>query len=136
MMARGWFFARAWSSLSSPSCPSPRIMSLTMRTDGRFEPLMGASLLSSSTQWWSPRMDRWFLLLDGCPSSSGRRDSSAHNGTTVSLKNLARYGYPHSCGVAAQERVTLSMMVRSARLRFWLSSLVRPLRRRASNSRT
>jgi hypothetical protein len=40
------------------------------------------------------------------------------------------------CSRFAQERVTLSMMVRSARFRVWRSSLVRPLKRRASNSRT
>jgi hypothetical protein len=56
----------------------------------------------------------------------------------ATLKTLVRYGIRSRVALPrfAQERVTLSMMIRSARLRFWRSSLVRPLKRRASNSRT
>ena len=87
-------------------------------------------------------------LTDGQFTSYAPPDYESHNGmfggwtTAVALHALALedvralWDIPHSCGVAPQERVTLSMMVRSARLRFWRSSLVRPLKRRASNSRT
>ena len=57
----------------------------------------------------------------------------------ANLKTLARsltqsYGLAPLCSRVGQ--VTLSMMIRSARLRVRRSSLVRPLKRRASNSRT
>jgi hypothetical protein len=72
----------------------------------------------------------------------GRRVRGGHPERTTelpaSLKTLARFGIRSRVAMPrfAQERVTLSMMIRSARLRVWRSSLVRPLKRRASNSRT
>ena len=91
-----------------------------LRRNARHRPSSAESCLSRCGE---PKTHCGRTIEDmGRPGATGRTHRSLTTGT--------------GCRHAPQEGVTLSMMVRSARLRVWRSSLVRPARRRASNSRT